>query len=219
MTLPKQEKKKLRIQLNDMLDRHCSGCTIKTEKFKELGIHGSQQYCLKECSIGVEIGQIGKKLTGTKKGVVEMEVIKEVRDQEKVLTKDKYLKHKEKGLKDSQIFKLYGKHSLWLTQLKREWGLIGIPKVNSKPSVPVAQEPKAEPKTEDIVNHPPHYKSGGIETIDYMKAKLSKEQFEGYLAGNVMKYISRYPHKNGVEDLKKAQWYLNKLIESEGENT
>lgn len=60
---------------------------------------------------------------------------------------------------------------------------------------------------------PEHYKSGGIETWDYMQAKMTKEQFEGYLLGNVLKYCSRYQHKNGVEDLKKAEVYLKKLIE------
>lgn len=65
----------------------------------------------------------------------------------------------------------------------------------------------------DNVNHPTHYTQGGIETIDYLKAKLTQEQFEGYLVGNILKYVSRYPHKNGIEDLKKAQWYLNKLLE------
>ena len=65
----------------------------------------------------------------------------------------------------------------------------------------------------DTIYHPDHYKTGGIETIDYIKAKLTPEQFEGYLVGNVIKYVSRYRHKNGVEDLKKARVYLNWLIE------
>ena len=65
----------------------------------------------------------------------------------------------------------------------------------------------------DNVNHPAHYKSGGIETIDYLKAKLSKEEFEGYCVGNCIKYLSRYKHKNGLEDLKKSRWYMNALIE------
>jgi hypothetical protein len=68
-------------------------------------------------------------------------------------------------------------------------------------------------RTYDPINHPTHYVTGGIETIDFMKAKLSREGFEGYLAGNVLKYISRYRQKNGVEDLKKARWYLDRLIE------
>jgi hypothetical protein len=63
----------------------------------------------------------------------------------------------------------------------------------------------------DKIN-PDHYKVGGIETIDYIAAKLSSEAFEGYLRGNIIKYISRYTDKNGVEDLKKAEWYLQRLI-------
>jgi hypothetical protein len=65
----------------------------------------------------------------------------------------------------------------------------------------------------DNVNHPTHYTSGGIETIDYLEAKLSQDEFVGYLKGNILKYMSRANLKNGAEDYKKAQWYLNKLIE------
>lgn len=66
----------------------------------------------------------------------------------------------------------------------------------------------------DPVNHPAHYKIGGIETIDFIRAKLGKQEFEAYCIGNVFKYLTRYRHKNGIEDLKKGQWYLNKAIES-----
>ena len=65
----------------------------------------------------------------------------------------------------------------------------------------------------DKINHPSHY-AGAIETIDYMQDKLTAEGFEGYLVGNCIKYLSRYKKKNGVEDLKKCQWYLKKLIET-----
>ena len=61
----------------------------------------------------------------------------------------------------------------------------------------------------DMVNHPPHYKAGGIETIDFIEAKEL-----GYNLGNVVKYITRADHKgNKLEDLKKAQWYLNRAIQ------
>ena len=66
----------------------------------------------------------------------------------------------------------------------------------------------------DAVNHPNHYTQGGIETIDYIRAKMTPEAFQGYCMGNVMKYTSRYNHKNGLEDLKKAQVYLKWAIES-----
>lgn len=64
------------------------------------------------------------------------------------------------------------------------------------------------------VNQPAHYKSGGIETIDYMRAKLSPDAFLGFCIGNVLKYVSRYEHKNGLEDLKKANVYLGWAIEA-----
>ena len=67
----------------------------------------------------------------------------------------------------------------------------------------------------DAVNNPSHYTTGGIECIDAMQAMLSREEFIGYLRGNVFKYQWRYQHKNGIEDLKKAQWYANRLIELE----
>lgn len=70
----------------------------------------------------------------------------------------------------------------------------------------------------DPVNSPSHYTQGGIETIDYMRAKLSPEEFKGYCRGNVIKYISRAPDKNGLEDLKKARQYLDWLIKHAEEN-
>jgi homoserine dehydrogenase len=61
---------------------------------------------------------------------------------------------------------------------------------------------------QDNVNHPEHYKTGGIETIDFIEAKNL-----GYHLGNVIKYITRADHKgNRLEDLKKAQWYLNRAV-------
>lgn len=66
----------------------------------------------------------------------------------------------------------------------------------------------------DSVNSPNHYTAGGIETIDFIKAKMSSEEFEGYCTGNILKYMSRYKFKNGVEDLRKAARYLEWMIES-----
>jgi hypothetical protein len=67
---------------------------------------------------------------------------------------------------------------------------------------------------EDSINHPTHYTSGKIEVIDYIQDKLTPEQFEGFCIGVVMQYISRYRLKGGMDDLKKAVWYLNRIIES-----
>lgn len=64
----------------------------------------------------------------------------------------------------------------------------------------------------DNVNNPAHYTAGGIETLDYIKAKV--KDYHSYAVGNILKYVSRYEHKNGIEDLKKAQFYLNDLIKA-----
>jgi len=64
----------------------------------------------------------------------------------------------------------------------------------------------------DMVNSPPHYNQAGIECIDAIEAATG-DGYEYYLQGNIMKYVWRYRYKNGAEDLKKARWYLDKLIE------
>lgn len=69
-------------------------------------------------------------------------------------------------------------------------------------------------KPEDQVNHPSHYTSGGIECIEAIKASMIPDGFQDYCKGNVLKYIWRWRHKGGVEDLEKASVYLNWLIKS-----
>jgi len=66
----------------------------------------------------------------------------------------------------------------------------------------------------DLVNHPAHYTNGEIECIDAIKSSMDISSFRGYLKGNIIKYVWRYEHKNKFEDLQKAQWYLNRLIET-----
>ena len=64
----------------------------------------------------------------------------------------------------------------------------------------------------DNVNSPAHYRQGGIECIEAIKASMSEEGFRDYLKGNVMKYIWRYEHKGkAIEDIEKAICYLNRL--------
>ena len=71
----------------------------------------------------------------------------------------------------------------------------------------------------DPVNHPPHYTTGGIETLDVIRAKMSSDRFQGYLMGNVLKYLLRCEYKEKrIEDIKKAQFYLNVLIEEMDDN-
>ena len=78
--------------------------------------------------------------------------------------------------------------------------------LNKVPSI--VQEHFHITMVEDPVNHPSHYKVGGIETIDFIESKEL-----GYNLGNVVKYITRSDHKgNKLQDLQKAQWYLNREI-------
>ena len=66
----------------------------------------------------------------------------------------------------------------------------------------------------DAVNSPGHYTEGDIECIDAIEASMSPIEFQGYCKGNALKYIWRYRHKNGLEDLRKAEVYLKWLTES-----
>jgi hypothetical protein len=93
-----------------------------------------------------------------------------------------------------------------LTLPKPNWNSIGV--FSSDKSI--AQQIKMfEPKP-DPVNNPAHYTVGGIETIDFIEAKKL-----GYNLGNVVKYLTRADHKgNKLEDLRKAQWYLTREINS-----
>ena len=61
--------------------------------------------------------------------------------------------------------------------------------------------------------NPRHYRSGGIELIDVMKAELSSEEFKGFCKAIILKYICRADKKNGLEDYEKAKWYMDKLVE------
>lgn len=60
----------------------------------------------------------------------------------------------------------------------------------------------------DSVNHPTHYTQGKMEVIDAIEGLEA-----GFHEGNIIKYVARWRYKNGVEDLKKARWYLERLIE------
>lgn len=71
--------------------------------------------------------------------------------------------------------------------------------------------------SKDNVNQPDHYTQGGVEAIDAITAAtVNKTGIEAVCVANVIKYLWRYEMKNGVEDVKKAQWYLNRLVDELG---
>lgn len=75
---------------------------------------------------------------------------------------------------------------------------------------PIMEE--TEQQEHDAVNHPQHYTQGGIECIDALKAATTGlTGVEAFCTGNAIKYLWRWKHKNGVEDIDKAIWYLERL--------
>jgi len=66
----------------------------------------------------------------------------------------------------------------------------------------------------DNVNHPSHYTQGNIECLDAIEASMTPIEFRGAMKANIIKYLWRYEHKNGLEDLKKARFYLERMIAS-----
>ena len=83
------------------------------------------------------------------------------------------------------------------------------PKQPTKPPMP----PVNPPKDEEEINHPSRYAGGKYECIDIMLDVFGKEAVKDFCKLNAFKYIWREQHKNGVEDIKKAVWFLNKYIE------
>ena len=81
----------------------------------------------------------------------------------------------------------------------------------------MAQAKKQSDNVVDMVNSPPHYNQQGVECIDAIHA-ATDIGFQYYLQGNIMKYVWRYRYKNGKQDLQKAAWYLEKLIETYDES-
>ena len=70
-------------------------------------------------------------------------------------------------------------------------------------------------ETQDMVNQPPHYTKGNIETIDIMEAKATPEEFKGHLKLTALKYLTRAGHKESeLQDAKKTQWYVNRWVKT-----
>lgn len=72
---------------------------------------------------------------------------------------------------------------------------------------------------EDVVNHPSHYETGKFECIDVMRETQSDAAVQDFCICNALKYIYRHRNKNGVEDIRKAKWYIDKYLEIEEEKT
>lgn len=104
---------------------------------------------------------------------------------------DKLIENMEKFQAEKDVLKSYDK----VTEICKE----------------LAQESDKTISVKDNIN-PAHYKKGKIETIEHIKDIIGDKHMTSYCIGNVIKYVSRYENKNGVEDLKKARWYLDRAI-------
>lgn len=99
-----------------------------------------------------------------------------------------------------------------VAQLLEEWSNAPVEVVKPKTPQEHVKDILDNYVQPDPVNHPAHYTHGGIETIDFIQAKLTPEEFRGYLKGNILKYGSRIGHKdNDMQDAGKLAWYTNKL--------
>ena len=90
--------------------------------------------------------------------------------------------------------------------------LISIDEMPTLSLSSIPQPPNTKPRSHDAVNHPSHYTQGGIECIDALKAAtVGLTGIEAVCTANAIKYLWRWKFKNGVEDIDKAIWYLNRL--------
>jgi hypothetical protein len=107
-------------------------------------------------------------------------------------------------LKRAAVKKAMAEHKQVIDSTIKGWKTISVTSSNKPMQIEMFDN------TPDAVNHPAHYKVGGIETIDFIEAKKLN-----YNIGNVVKYLTRADHKgNKLEDLRKAQWYLTREISS-----
>ena len=90
--------------------------------------------------------------------------------------------------------------------------LMGYEVIDDTPTIAETAAKRSEDAKPDTVNRPAHYTSGGIECIDAMQAAFGDEAVKDFCLCNAFKYLWRHHNKNGVEDLKKCRWYLNRLI-------
>lgn len=87
-------------------------------------------------------------------------------------------------------------------------------KYEASTELPVWESVEISERPKEKVDHPEHYRlSNGAEAIDIMESVLSPEELTGFLKGNVLKYVIRHGKKDGQTDLKKARWYLDRMIE------
>lgn len=115
-----------------------------------------------------------------------------------------------------QIVEMLNMAKSRLNELEKENGdlLLKMSFLESERQLEPVEHSRPEPVPVDYVNHPPHYNRGGIECIDAIEAATGELTGpEAYHTGQVLKYVWRWKHKNGFEDLQKARWYIDRLLQ------
>lgn len=92
------------------------------------------------------------------------------------------------------------------------WATLEVPEVPADLPKSIATTESYPRIALDPVNHPTHYTDGNIECIEAIEASLTPEEYRGYLKGNIQKYIWRERLKDGTTSIKKAQWYIERLV-------
>ena len=179
----------LKVHRECLLHKDCSNCPF-WEQYKRINVCTLSQFDNVKIAVGVEAKLKRISEAPEQKPLVARENVK--------ATTTLYVKSPLSAEEFEKQLKALLPQKLALEPLPKEDRAIKMPE-SSKP---------------DNVNHPKHYCKGGIECIQVIKAQLTPEQNIGYLYGNVLKYMWRWPDKNGLEDLRKAKHYLEWLIES-----
>ena len=94
---------------------------------------------------------------------------------------------------------------------------VSMDDVQKKLTEAIKKKEKLPDNDNDVVNHPKHYETGKFESIDAMVETQGKEAVQAFCICNAFKYIWRHKFKNGVEDIRKAKWYIDKYLELEDE--
>lgn len=103
----------------------------------------------------------------------------------------------------------------WLTKLN-DYEYVKF--IDGKVVIDPNYENDSESIHEDSVNHPSHYETGKFECFDVMREVLGDDEVKAFCIANAFKYIYRHKRKNGIEDIKKAKWYIDKYLELEESN-
>jgi hypothetical protein len=109
----------------------------------------------------------------------------------------------------------------------QEWNKMGFKTIKDRDTNELDNEPNHHPRfseeamlqSYDPVDKPEHYNTGGLECIDAIRGMLTHDEYIGYLRGNAMKYMWRFRYKKKpIEDLRKARWYEERLMQYMLEN-